>query len=256
LAAASARKFFDWVYIFACSHSFRNWHKPWRNGDGITTTLRRHFEKIHGQDYLDIVRQLRLRPDSDSKTPLEDGLEPFLLDQWIELLADWIAVDDQVHLLLSGLVLRLTLLFFQSLNVVDCPEFRKFALYGRKNVSDRDLPHQTSLTNFIYKQYLEDHRELVDEIKSSLGRVSFTSDIWSDPNLTSFMALTCHFCKRSGLGSLEVANHLLAFRLVEGAHDGENIGQIMYDIFKEAGSHHKVCFLLPRLDCKLMHPIL
>ncbi|KAF8902745.1 hypothetical protein CPB84DRAFT_1629318, partial [Gymnopilus junonius] len=51
----------------------------------------------------------------------------------------------------------------------------------------------TSLTNFIYEQYLEHHRELVDEIKSSLGHVSFTSDIWSDPNLTLFMALTCHF---------------------------------------------------------------
>jgi hypothetical protein len=136
------------------------------------------------------------------------------------------------------------LLFLQSLNVVDCPEFRAFALYGRKNVTDRDLPHRTSLTNFIYKQYLEDHRNLVDEIKSSLGRVSFTSDIWSDPNLTSFMALTSHFCKRSELGGLEIANRLLAFRLVEGSHDGNNIGQIMYDIFKEAGAHQKACLSL------------
>jgi hypothetical protein len=136
-------------------------------------------------------------------------------------------------------------------NVVDCPEFRTFALYGRKNVADRDLPHRTSLTNFIYKQYLKNHHKLLDEIKLSLGRVSFTSDIWSDPNLTSFMALTCHFCKRSGLGGLEVANRLLAFRLVEGSHDGDNIGQNMYDIFKEAGAHQKACLSLC-LDSELL----
>ena len=140
----------------------------------------------------------------------------------------------------------------QSLNVVDCPEFRAFALYGCKNVADHDLPHRTFLTKFIYKQYLEDHQQLLDEIKLSLGRVSFTSDIWSDPNLTSFMALTCHFCKRSGLGALEVANRLLAFCLVEGSHDSDNIGQSMYDIFKEAGAHQKACLIFLCLDFEVM----
>ena len=74
----------------------RDWHKPWKNGDGITTTLRRHFEAKHSQDYLDIVNRLRLQPDL---APEDDG-ELFLLDRWIELLADWIVVDDQVRSLL------------------------------------------------------------------------------------------------------------------------------------------------------------
>lgn len=114
-------------------------------------------------------------------------------------------------------------------------------LYGRKDVTDRDLPHRTSLTNKIYTQYIEDYEELVNEIKASLGRVSFTSDIWSDPNLTPFLAMTAHFCKRSKIGGLEVVNRLLAFRLVKGSHDGENIGKIMYDIIKDVGAHRKVC---------------
>ena len=114
-------------------------------------------------------------------------------------------------------------------------------LYGRKDVSDKDLPHRTSLTNLIYEQYLKDHCKLKLDIEGSLGRVSFTSDIWSDPNLTSFLAMTAHFCRRpGGPGSLEIAHQLLAFRVVQGSHDGENIGQIMYDIVKEAGAHRKV----------------
>jgi hypothetical protein len=78
----------------------RHWHKPWKNGDGITTTLRRHFEIKHGQDYLDVVDKLQLRPDLHNLTVPEDDGEPFLLDRWIELLADWIVVDDQVRALL------------------------------------------------------------------------------------------------------------------------------------------------------------
>ena len=78
----------------------RHWHKPWKNGDGITTTLRRHFETKHGQDYLDIVNRLQLRPDLHSLTARENNDEPFILDRWIELLADWIVVDDQVRPLL------------------------------------------------------------------------------------------------------------------------------------------------------------
>jgi hypothetical protein len=109
------------------------------------------------------------------------------------------------------------------------------------NVSDRELPHQTVLTNKIYEQYVKDHHKLVEEVKNVLGRVSFTSDIWSDPNLTPFLAMTIHFCKRNQFRGLEVVHCLLAFHFFEGSHDGENIGQVMYDIIKEAGAHRKVC---------------
>lgn len=114
-------------------------------------------------------------------------------------------------------------------------------VYGHNNATDQDLPHRTSLTNKIYAQYIKDYEELINEMKTSLGRVSFTSDIWSDPNLTAFLGMTAHFCKRNKNGSLEVANQLLAFRLVEGSHDGENIGKIMFDIIKDANAHRKVC---------------
>jgi len=147
----------------------------------------------------------------------EEDDEPFSVERWTQLLT-----------------------CLESMNVVDCPEFRRFALYGRKNVSERDLPHRTALKNMIFRQYLEDHKELLNEIKAALGRVSFTADIWSDPNLTSFLAMTCRFSKRNAAGRLEVANRLLAFRTVEGSHDGDNIGQIMYDIVKDADTHQKV----------------
>jgi hypothetical protein len=35
-------------------------------------------------------------------------------------------------------------------------------------------------------------------------------------------------------GRLVLRNHLLAFRVVEGKHDGKNLGRIIFEILKEA----------------------
>ena len=76
--------------------------------------------------------------------------------------------------------------------------------------------------------------------QSSLGRISFTSDCWSDPNLVSFLALTAHFVVREN-GRLVLQNKLLAFRIVEGSHNGENLARIIFAILKDAGLLGKVC---------------
>ncbi|KAJ7159172.1 hypothetical protein C8R43DRAFT_819869, partial [Mycena crocata] len=63
-------------------------------------------------------------------------------------------------------------------------------------VDDSDLPHRTALTDLIFAEYGEAYKQLVAELKTAYGRISFTSDIWSDPNLRSFLGLTAHFCIR------------------------------------------------------------
>ena len=50
----------------------------------------------------------------------------------------------------------------------------------------------------------------------------------------SFMALTSHFLSRDDSGHLRLDNRLLAFRVVDGKHDGKNIAKIIFDILKEA----------------------
>ncbi|KAJ7219656.1 hypothetical protein C8J57DRAFT_1027229, partial [Mycena rebaudengoi] len=80
------------------------------------------------------------------------------------------------------------------------------------NETEKDLPHRTALTERILKQYTEVRKALLAEFKarSSLpkcvlfliwvqraeGQIHFTADVWSDGNLTAFMAITSHFCIR------------------------------------------------------------
>jgi len=149
---------------------------------------------------------------------------------------------------------RSNVTLLQPINLVESPEFCRFALYGRKGIKDSDFPHRTALTDHIFQQYLDAYDTLVKEIKGSLGRVSLTSDIWSNPQLASFLAMTAHWCRCDPAGRLEIANRLLAFHLVEGAHDSENIGQIMYDIIKDAKANRKVHFL-QRLWAKMINKV-
>ncbi|PPQ86446.1 hypothetical protein CVT24_010134 [Panaeolus cyanescens] len=198
--------------------------KTWKNTDGITTTIRKHLLQNHGEIYSKVLEVLGIpSPSSSSVDQVTRDSEPFSVQKWISLMLDWIVVDDI------------------PLHVVECEEFRRWVLYGARQASESDLPHNDALTNLIYEQYLDDYKDLVDEMKSSLGRISLTLDIWSDPNLTPFLAMTAHFCKREGKsGPLKIVNRMLAFRIVEGPHDGENIGQIMYDVMKDAGINRKV----------------
>lgn len=55
----------------------------------------------------------------------------------------------------------------QSVNVVDCPEFRAFVLFGRTDVSEKDLPHRTSLTKKLFDKFDAAHLALIEELKVS-----------------------------------------------------------------------------------------
>lgn len=50
------------------------------------------------------------------------------------------------------------------------------------------------------------------------------------------MAVTAHYINSSGL----LAEHLIAFRRIEGYHTGANIGKVMFSIFEEFGITNKV----------------
>jgi hypothetical protein len=66
-----------------------------------------------------------------------------------------------------------------------------------------------------------------------MGRISLTSDLWTDKNMTSFMAVTLHWIARSHEGELELLTALGGFRWVRDKHSGENIAARFVDILEE-----------------------
>ncbi|TEB26169.1 hypothetical protein FA13DRAFT_1586269, partial [Coprinellus micaceus] len=67
-------------------------------------------------------------------------------------------------------------------------------------LDNSDIPHRTRLAQLIVQSFAKEYQNMVDEIAASLGRVSFTSDIWSRHNLQSYMAVTAHYIIRTSKG--------------------------------------------------------
>ena len=81
--------------------------------------------------------------------------------------------------------------------------------------------------------------------QNSLGRISYTSDLWSNGVLSGFMAATAHFCVRDpDTHLIALRSELAAFRHVPGSHDGPSLGSHFVRIVKELEVLHKVGAIL------------
>jgi len=80
-----------------------------------------------------------------------------------------------------------------------------------------------------------------------MGKISFTTDMWSDPNLTPYMAVTAHWIEAkevrtsSGLQRiLELRADLVGFHRVPGHHSGAHLAHTFKFITDRLGITHKV----------------
>ncbi|KAJ3535357.1 hypothetical protein NM688_g6991 [Phlebia brevispora] len=206
--------------------------KVWKT-TGMTSTIRAHLQKYHYNQYVtDVVEHQLKGYENVGKARTSDdtanGRKTFdpndhegSLCHFHDLLARWIAVDDQ------------------SFNCVECPEFREMILYLSSDLGDEDLPHRTRLTELIMERFNTKKADLMKELQSAEGRISFTSDVWSNMKLTSFMAITAHFSAYDERGNLTIKSRLIAFRALSNSHTGENLASVCFEVLQEYGILHK-----------------
>ncbi|EUC53839.1 transposase, putative [Rhizoctonia solani AG-3 Rhs1AP] len=113
-------------------------------------------------------------------------------------------------------------------------------LYGTQGlIKDSDLPHCDKLETLAYNMYCIE-KDLIDkDMQSSHGSVSLTSDLWSDIQIRSFMAVTAHYI--DALGTLR--DHLIAFCKIEGHPTGVNIAHALHEVLQESGLVNKLGFI-------------
>ncbi|KAH9964911.1 hypothetical protein BC827DRAFT_1086744, partial [Russula dissimulans] len=76
-------------------------------------------------------------------------------------------------------------------------------------LEDTDIPHQKKILTLMTNEFDDEYQNLKNDLKESLGRVSLTSDLWSDINLRSFMAVTAHWLARGKINTLELRSALI-----------------------------------------------
>ncbi|KAI0759521.1 hypothetical protein BD413DRAFT_459160, partial [Trametes elegans] len=60
-------------------------------------------------------------------------------------------------------------------------------------LTDTDIPHRTQMHRLLIKRYAAEVEGVRQELRLLLGRISFTTDLWSCQILRGFMAVTVHF---------------------------------------------------------------
>jgi hypothetical protein len=77
-----------------------------------------------------------------------------------------------------------------------------------------------------------------------MGKVSFTMDIWSDPDRKPYMAVTAHWVERSHTPQQRISLRadLLGFIHVPGSHTGERLAKVFLFIIDRLHIANKVSF--------------
>ncbi len=77
-----------------------------------------------------------------------------------------------------------------------------------------------------------------------MGKISFTTNVWTDFNMKSYMAVTAHWLQKASLQSkLTLHCDLIGFIHVPGSHTGECLAKVFLHILDhiKLGRSKKVC---------------
>ncbi|KAG9123278.1 hypothetical protein FRC07_015160, partial [Ceratobasidium sp. 392] len=179
--------------------------------DGLTGLLRSHLEREHGPTYRSKCKAEGVTPRG-ANSNIDSDNEEFTPQGLRDCIARWAAINDQLLIYCSR---------------------------ARAALRRRDIPRRNRITKALYELYLAKKSRIIEEMRNARGLISITSDLWSDANLRSFMAVTAHYIDAQGL----MAKHLIAFRRIEGSHAGVNIGQYLFSVLEETGITNKIGFI-------------
>jgi hypothetical protein len=86
---------------------------------------------------------------------------------------------------------------------------------------------------------------LINTFWRAVGRVSFTTDLWSSKSRHPYLAITTHWiAKVEGSTSLQLKASLIAFHRLRGGHDGVSLAKTVLSLLDRAGVTVKVAFLI------------
>lgn len=94
--------------------------------------------------------------------------------------------------------------------------------------------------------------KLLIKLQKSVGKISFTTDAWSDPNQTSFLAVTAHWIEvidektSQGPKKLRLRADLIGFHKLPGRHTGEHLAHcflFIIDRVKVGSNVSEIIFL-------------
>lgn len=175
---------------------------------GGTSSMRNHLKFVHKSAHVEdspsqVKRQTSLRNFHVSKAALGKSRQEAIT----KALALMCAVDLRPLSIVTGL---------------------GFQRYSQMLNPGYATPCRTTVKNYIQLLYKEGKRDLMDDLNSL--PVSITTDMWTSVAQEGYITVTAHFIQR-----WQLKCKVLATRVLDDRHTGENLSKIIHEIRKEFG---------------------
>ncbi|KAJ7483666.1 hypothetical protein FB451DRAFT_1235276 [Mycena latifolia] len=85
-----------------------------------------------------------------------------------------------------------------SIHLIESRDFRDLLLLLRESLTDKEIPHRTKLTKLVLEAWDQYYVDLKAAFHASIGKISFTADIWSSKGMDSYLAITAHWLGPKG----------------------------------------------------------
>jgi hypothetical protein len=116
-------------------------------------------------------------------------------------------------------------------------------LYIRPTLSEKDIPSRTTLTDEIYTESLECKEAMKLMFAACDSEVHLTFDAGTSKATDPYFTITASFIKDNG-DDWEPVSTIIAFRKIDGSHNGINFGNLLFEVIEEYGLVYKVRFYI------------
>jgi hypothetical protein len=233
--------------VWKCKYCPESWGKAYRLNGG-NTAIKAHL-KSHGINE-DSPRQERAkRQQSIIDTAQKEGL---IHPQKRRRLNDHPGTDIDGDTL-EILYVRFITACNEPVRLVECQQFRDLLYYLNKQVDNWLPASHNIIREWVLRQYKLKKDIQIQRLQSALSNIHIMADLWSSPNQLPVLGITAAYVCEDG--KLETA--VLALKVVEGTHDGENLSKYVMEVIIEWGIASKLGYFnmdnAPNNDAMLRH---
>jgi hypothetical protein len=175
----------------------------------------------HIMDHLRLCYRIveRSTISSNQTTLRKPTIDPFVL---CKLITEWII--DRCH----------------SFNEVEAESFRKIITYIDSTAKNKLPKSGKTIRTDIVRYFHEAKSTIIELLSTARSKIHLSFDLWTAPNYIPMLAITGHWTRSDHT----VKTTLLSIQEISGPHDGENIGQTVYDVIQEFGIEDKIGFFM------------
>jgi hypothetical protein len=128
----------------------------------------------------------------------------------------------------------------QSLRLVECPEFRDFLVYLNEDINTWLPGSHNTIKLWVLRQFDIERKRIKQRLQNARTKIHISCDLWTSPNTLAIFGIVAHYISEDNV----LESSVLAIKEVDGAHEGNNLANIVMEVIKDWGFATKLGYFV------------